>query len=86
MKIELFHTPGCPACVAANAELRAAAQEALKDVEWRDVNVADNLDRAVELGVLTLPTIAIDDELVFTSMPTAAQLREALRARRKGAA
>jgi thioredoxin 1 len=86
MKVEIFHTPGCPACVATQAELRAAAQEAVKDLEWREVNVVDNLDHAVELGVLTLPSIVIDGELVFTSMPTAAELRAALIARNKGSA
>lgn len=78
MKVEIFHTPGCPTCVATHAELRTAAKEAVKDLDWREVNVVDNLDRAVELGVLTLPAIVIDGELVFTSLPTAAQLREAL--------
>ena len=86
MKVELFHTPGCPACVAASAELRTAAHEAVKDVQWHEVNVVDSLDRAVELGVLALPSIAIDGELVFTSMPTVAQLREALIMRNKGTA
>ena len=84
MKIEVFHTPGCSACVAAHAELRTAAQEAVKDVEWHEVNVVDNLDRAVALGVLTLPSIAIDGKLVFTSMPTAAQLRATLIGRSEG--
>lgn len=83
MKVELFHTPGCPACVAVQAELRTAAQEAVKDLEWHEVNVVDHLDRAVELGVLTLPSIVIDGELVFTSMPSAGQLREALIMRNK---
>jgi glutaredoxin len=86
MKVELFHATGCPACVAASAELRTAAREAVKNVEWHEVNVVDSLDHAVELGVLTLPSIAIDGELVFTSMPTVAQLREALIARNRGAA
>jgi glutaredoxin len=86
MKVEIFHTPGCPACVAAHAELRTAAQEAVQDLEWREVNVVDNLDHAVDLGVLTLPSIVIDGELVFTSMPTVIQLREALIARNKGRA
>ena len=86
MKVEMFHTPGCPACVAAHAELRTAAQEAVKDLEWHEVNVVDNLDHAVELGVLTLPSIAIDGKLVFTSMPTVAQFRKALIMRNKGAA
>jgi thioredoxin 1 len=74
MKIELFYTPGCPECSAAHAKLRTVAQESVKDLEWRELNVLD----AVQLGVLTLPSIAVDGELVFTSMPTATQLREAL--------
>ena len=84
MKIEMFHSPGCPACIAAHAELRTAAQEVVKNLDWRDVNVVDNLDHAVELGVLTLPAIVIDEELVFTSLPSTAQLREALIERSKG--
>jgi len=78
MKIEIFFTPGCSECVAAHAKLRTAAQEAVNDLEWRELNVLDDLDYAVEHGVLTLPSIVVDGELVFTSMPTAAQLREAL--------
>lgn len=81
MKIEIFYTPGCSECVAAHAALRKVAQESVKDLEWRELNVLDDLDYAVQLGVLTLPSIAVDGELVFTSMPTAAQLREALRKR-----
>ncbi len=78
MKIEVFYTPGCSDCVAAYTKLRTAAQESVNDLEWRELNVLDDLDYAVQLGVLTLPSIAVDGELVFTSMPTVAQLREAL--------
>lgn len=78
MKVEMFYTPGCSGCVAQHDELRAAAQAAVKDLEWHDVNVLDDIDRAVDLGVLTLPSIVIDGELAFTSMPTAAQFRKAL--------
>lgn len=81
MKLEIFYTPGCSACVAQHDELRAAAQAIVKDLEWHDVNVLDNVDRAVDRGVLTLPSIVIDGEVAFTSMPTVAQLREALIAR-----
>jgi thioredoxin 1 len=42
------------------------------------LNVLDDLDYAVELGVMALPSIVIDGELVFTSTPTLAQLRDAL--------
>jgi glutaredoxin len=86
MKVEIFYTPGCSECVAAHAKLRTAAREAVKDLEWRELNVLDDLDYAVELGVITLPSIVVDGELVFTSMPTVAQLREALIKRNGGRA
>jgi len=82
----MFYTPGCSACVAQHDELRAAAQAAINDLEWRDVNVLDDLDHAVDLGVLTLPAIVINGELAFTSMPTAEQLRNALIERSRGCA
>ena len=78
MKVEIFHTPGCSACVAAHEELRTVAHDAVKDLDWREVNILDQLDYAVELGVLTLPSIVIDGQLVFTSKPTVTQLRAAL--------
>lgn len=80
MKIELFYTPGCTKCAGATAALKAAAQ-ALSGVEWCEVNVLDDLDRAVDLGVLTLPALAVDGKLVFTALPTAEQLVAELRRR-----
>ena len=78
MKVEMFVIPGCSECAAARARLRAAAQEVAKNLEWRELNVLDDLDYAVELGVMTPPSIVIDGELVFSSTPTVAQLRDAL--------
>jgi len=78
MKVEMFYTPGCSACVATHDELRTAAQEVVRDLEWRELNVVDNINRAVELGVLTVPSIAIDGEIVFTWMPSARQFRREL--------
>jgi thioredoxin 1 len=84
MKVEFFYSPGCAACVDTHAKLRSAAQEAVKNLDWREVSVLDHLDQAVELGVMTLPSIVVDGELVFRSMPTVKQLREALIARNRG--
>ncbi len=84
MKVELFYSPGCSECFAAQAKLKAAALDAVKDIEWHELSVLEELDYAVELGVLTLPSIVVDGELVFTSMPTAEQLREALMRRTGG--
>lgn len=38
----------------------------------------------IELGVITLPSIAIDGEVIFTSMPTDVQFRKALIERNRG--
>jgi thioredoxin 1 len=45
------------------------------------VDVLKEIDYAVELGVLSLPAITIDKELVFSSLPTLAQLSQALQQR-----
>ena len=81
MKVELFYSPGCTKCIASRAQLKAAAEAACGELEWRDLNVIEELDYAVELGVLTLPALAINRQLVFTSLPTPAQLAQAVRQR-----
>jgi thioredoxin 1 len=78
MKVELFHVPGCGQCAAAEAGLKAVAEQTVGALDWRKVNVLDELDHAVELGVLTLPAIVIEGELAFLSLPTPRQLRSAL--------
>src|SRR5260370_33543211 len=75
MKVEVFHAPGCPACVGARADLQSAARQAVRDLGWHEVNAAGDLDRAVGLCVLTLPSIGLDGELVFSSMADAMQVR-----------
>ena len=83
MKVELFYSPGCSACLDRQAELRTAARAAIKDVEWGEINVLHSLDHAVELGVITLPSIA-NGEVIFTSLPTVVQFRKALIERNRG--
>ena len=78
MKVELIYAAGCAECVTARAGLRSAAEAAVAGVEWTEINVLDALDYAVELGVLTLPALAIDGSLVFAALPTPAQLRDEL--------
>lgn len=82
MKVELFHAPGCRRCAAARADLKAAAEAAAPGVEWREVNVLDQVDRAVECGVLSVPAVVVDGELAFAALPTPQQLVTLLK--RKG--
>ena len=84
MKIELFYTPGCEKCADARDDLKAAAEQTIPGIVWRELNALDELDYAVKLGVVTLPALAIDGELVFSTLPTSGQLRRALTKRKKG--
>jgi len=56
----------------------------VQEVEWLELNILDEIDHAVDLGVITLPSIVIDGKLEFTSMPTVEQLRRALIQRVQG--
>lgn len=86
MKIEVFATTGCKRCVAAEDELKSVAAAVSNAIEWRTVDVLEELDYAVDLGVLNLPSVAVDGELLFTSLPSPARFREVLeeRARKAG--
>lgn len=79
IRIEVFSTPGCSHCDRSCDGLKTIAQTfGARRVTWRDVNLLDELDYAVELGVLTPPSMAIDGELVFAKLPSDAQLRDEL--------
>ena len=84
MKVELFQTAGCNRCKAMRETLRSAAEQAVPGVAWRDVDAAAELDYAVEVGVLSLPAMAVDGELAFSTLPTAAQLTRELQRRATG--
>src|SRR5262249_59944180 len=59
MKIELFYLPGCDKCARTKDGLRTAAEQVVPNLTWRELNVLDEMDYAVELGVTALPSIAI---------------------------
>lgn len=77
--VEVIQCPACARRVHEREALRQVAQTVLGErLTWRETNVIDDLDHAVSLGVLTLPSVAIDGRLAFSSLPTAEQLRRAL--------
>jgi thioredoxin 1 len=78
MKVELFQAAGCGSCARERDALKSAAQQAVPDLEWRDVDVMKELDYAVEIGILGVPALAVDGQLAFSSLPTPAQLNDEL--------
>ena len=74
MKVELFQTAGCKSCAAARATLKSVAEQAVPGLVWRDVDAAAEIDYLVEVGVMSLPALAVDGQLAFSSLPTPQQL------------
>lgn len=80
VKIEVIAAPGCKNCAVKQSELHDVAVSVVgKDnLLWREVNVLQELDYAVALGVMSMPAIAVNGELRFSSLPTQHQFRAAL--------
>lgn len=82
ISVEIFSSPGCGKCGHAKGVLRKLAEEIGGDkIQWREVNILDEMDYAIELGVLSTPSIAINKELIFLSLPSAKKLRTELEKR-----
>lgn len=81
MKIDLLQSSGCAKCLREISALRTAARAVDPVVEWREFDILQAIDYAVELGVLKPPAVAIDGELVFPSLPTPEALAAAMRSR-----
>lgn len=79
LKIEVFSSVGCEKCLTAETALQRLA-ESLADgqLAWRHVDVLDEIEYAVELGVISLPAIAINGRLVFSSLPSPTEFKTEL--------
>lgn len=79
IKVEAFSTPGCNKCTQAQEILKSVVREIGTDkVVWRDVNIIEEMDYAVTLGVMSPPAIAIDGKLVFPAIPSVEKFRKEL--------
>ena len=80
--VEVFSSPGCAKCVKAKDEvLRFIREHGRGAVDLREVNVLEAMDRALYLGVMATPAIAVDGELVFRTLPREKALRAELESR-----
>jgi len=82
LTIEVFSAPGCNKCGKTFQLLEQVLKKFDESIsaliDYRLVNIVDELDYAVELGVVATPGIAINGMLVFTGMPREAALRDAI--------
>ena len=84
MKIELFQAAGCSSCADSRDALKSIAEEMVPALLWRDVDIMEEFDYAVEIGVMSLPAVAVDGRLAFSSLPTPAQWKKELERRALG--
>ena len=74
--LELFSASACNRCAQVKQRLETIVDKFSEGtIAYREIDVLEELDYAVSLGVLTTPCIAFDGELVFTAMPSKKTLR-----------
>lgn len=74
--VEVFSSPGCSKCGRAKEILKKTVEETAPGrIEWREVNILDEMEYSIKMGVLTTPAIAIDGKLVFAGLPSAKKLK-----------
>ena len=82
LKIELITGTACPACVTMKERLKAVIDEVDQTrINYQEIDVLEEFDYAVELGILTTPAIAINGKLAFSSPPSLKRLRHELHQR-----
>lgn len=79
MKVEILYAPGCSKCTRELPALRAAAAAVVTELDWQEIDIAQAIDYAVELGVMKPPAVAINGKLAFTALPSADALLSAMR-------
>ncbi len=77
VNIEIFCAPNCNRCGRA----AILVQEVINDIgdnsiHWRQVDVVEEIDYAVSLGIRATPAIIINGILVFTASPAKQVLRK----------
>lgn len=70
--IELLKSPGCAACMEAEAKVKRLlewAQKNFSDVHVEEVDITEQPKIAAKYGLLGGPAIAINGKLEFRSVP-----------------
>lgn len=85
LSIEMLTAPGCSGCQPMKALIREVVAEFDSErIQYREIDVVEEIDYAVQLGAVSAPAVAIDGELVFATPPSRTKLRDAIRKRLRG--
>ncbi len=48
-------------------------------VQWQEVNIIEEVEYALHIGIRAVPSVAINGQVVFTDLPTPSQLRQVIK-------
>ncbi len=78
VKIELFSSPACGKCDQVKKKLQDIADQSDGTLEFVVINILEQMDYALQLGVLSTPCIAVNGKLEFFGLPTMDELQQVL--------
>lgn len=77
--IELITGSSCPACVTMKDRLKMVIHDLdPSQIDFQEINVLEEIDYAVELGVINTPAIVLNGKLAFSAVPSLKKLRNTL--------
>ena len=73
--VEFFSASHCTRCSNAKKQLQELVTKINQEIDaveviYREVDVVENIDYCVQLGVITTPSIAINSVLAFSKTPS----------------
>ncbi|MBI5253471.1 MAG: MJ0307 family thioredoxin [Euryarchaeota archaeon] len=77
VKVEVFKTEMCPHCPKAVALVKEVAKD-LKNVEVEIIDAMQNPKRALEYGIMAVPTIVINGAKKIVGTPSKEEFIKAL--------
>lgn len=76
IKVDLYTSNVCSRCVSAKELLHSMINDlGVENFDLHFIDVVENIDDAVALGILATPSIVINNRLVFPSLPHEKKLK-----------
>ena len=75
--IEVVSAPGCSKCARAKEVIRNHIEN-MKDIDIKEINIAENPELAVKHGIMSTPALIINGKLAFTGAPSEDELKKYL--------
>lgn len=76
--VELFVSPYCRCSAATRDRIRDVVRDSIPNAAWAEIDVLDELERAVRRGIRKTPAIAVDGRVVTSGNLDLDALRKAL--------